>query len=286
MIKILVTGSNGQLGTEIRNRKDLVKTACFEFVDVDTLDLRRTGELGLFFEARSFDYIINCAAYTAVDKAESEELMASGGNVGVVENLVRHARPSGSKFIHISTDYVFDGSSKTPYQETDPPKPQTIYGSTKLKGEQLVLNYPAGMIIRTSWLYSPFGHNFLKSILSKAKQGNDLRVVDDQIGTPTYAGHLANAILDIINSVENDSAFVHGIFHYSNMGSCTWFDFAAAIIREAGLKVNVIPIKTPEYQTAAKRPAYSVLSKEKIINTYSLTIPHWMDGLKECLKQV
>ena len=282
-MKILVTGAEGQLGSDIRQRAAHHPQWEFHCIDIRDVDLTDSEAAAAFFKGHSYDWVINTAAYTAVDRAETDVQGARAGNVVLVENLVDIIRPKGSYLIHLSTDYVFDGTSSRPYKENDIPNPQSVYGHTKLEGEKRALHYQNAMVVRTSWLYSSLGQNFMNSILRKAKSGEPLKVVNDQFGTPTYAGHLADAI---IHKIEGGTTFQPGVFHFSNSGTCSWFDFARAILSEAGLDVSVTPIDTNAFPTAAKRPAYSVLSKHKLIQTFNIQIPHWKDGLRECLRNL
>jgi len=287
MIQILVTGANGQLGSDLKLRSSGFPHLNFEFIDVEDIDLTNKKKVQNFFSNHSYQYCINCAAYTAVDKAENDKETAFKVNAEAVENLVNAIRPQETRLIHISTDYVFDGKARRPYKEEYPANPQTVYGFSKLAGEKIVLKYQHGMILRTSWLYSIYGHNFLKTILKKGKEQKELQVVNDQTGTPTWAGHLADAMLRIIHSVENNRIpFQPGIYHFTNEGSCSWYDFALAIKDAAGLSCKIIPVPTSAYPLPAKRPAYSVLDKKKIRTTYPVSIPSWKTGLSECLKRM
>jgi len=287
MIQILVTGAKGQLGSDLKLRSSEFPGMQFDFIDLEELDLTIASEVQLFFKKHSYDYCINCAAYTAVDKAENDEEMAFKVNSLAIKNLVHSIRSQGTRLIHISTDYVFNGLAHIPYTEEDEADPQTVYGRTKLAGEKTVREYFSGLILRTSWLYSIYGHNFVKTILEKGRVQKELRVVNDQIGTPTWAGHLADAILEIIDSVERKKVpYKTGLFHFSNEGSCNWYDFALAIKEGAGLDCEIIPVPTSEYSLPAKRPAYSILNKEKIRSTYPVKIPSWQSGLSECLKRI
>ena len=284
MANILITGSNGQLGSEIKEISNQYSQFNFTYTDIDNLDITDVAILKGFFNNQKIDYIINCAAYTAVDKAEGDRKNAELINISAVANLVKLASNHGIKLIHISTDYVFDGTSHIPYTETSATNPVSVYGLTKLKGETEASRLQQSIIIRTSWLYSSFGKNFVKSMLSLANDRDELGVVFDQIGCPTYARDLAEAIMQIISkSDENPALFVPGIYHYSNEGICSWYDLAYEIVKFAGLKTYVKPIETKEYPTPAKRPAYSVFNKNKIKNTFSVEIPHWRDSLNKCL---
>jgi len=281
---ILVTGCKGQLGSEIRDLSGSYDLGFF-FTDIDELDLLNNNDLNNFFLNNKVDHIINCAAYTAVDKAESEEDKARQINRDAVMNLIHCAEKYSAGLIHVSTDYVFDGKGNTPYTEDHPVNPLTIYGKTKLEGEERILNSDArAMIIRTSWLYSSYGNNFVKTIFRLGKERDELGVVNDQTGTPTYARDLGKAILDITDKCVNDPGmFIGGIYHYSNEGACTWYDLAVEIIKLTGIECNIKAIGTVDYPTPAERPGYSVLSKEKIKETFSITVPEWRESLRECL---
>jgi len=284
MKSILVTGANGQLGKEIQSLASDVKIFNFIFTDVDTLDISNEIELSNFFKKNSIDYIINCAAYTAVDKAESEVELCNKINSVAVKNLVSFAEEYNIKFITVSTDYVFDGTNYKPYTEDDKTSPNSVYGSSKLAGEIEALKYEKSIIIRTSWLYSHFGGNFIRTMLNLSETRNELSVIFDQIGTPTYAADLAGAIIEIIRYSE-DNNFVTGIYNYSNEGVTSWYDFAKTIFRITNTNCKVFPIETKDYPTPAARPHYSVLNKSKIKETFNLFIPYWEDSLAECLRE-
>ncbi len=285
MKKVLVTGSKGQLGSEIKNLTPAYPGFQFEFIDIDELDLTDTEAVNDFFKQRHFDFCINCSAYTAVDKAEDEKERAMKVNFTAVKNLAHILAGKKSFFIHISTDYVFDGKNHKPYLETDPTSPQSVYGFSKLKGEEAVLESGVdAIIIRTSWLYSGYGNNFVKTILRLAKERNTLTVVADQVGTPTYAGDLARAILEIIDS--NKLKPGKDIYHFSNEGVTSWFDFARAIVDESGFTCKVTPIETKDFPTKATRPFYSVLNKRKIKQDFNILIPYWRDSLKVVLNKL
>jgi len=285
MALILVTGAMGQLGNELKISSKKYFGNDFIFTDFDTLDITDGEALMQFIAKRKPGWIINCAAFTSVDKAEEEQEKAHMINALGVKNIVSVIRDSPCRLIHISTDYVFDGRSETPYRESDPVNPETVYGHTKLEGEKYALLHPHSLVIRTSWLYSLYGHNFVKTILRLAEGENPLRVVNDQVGSPTWAADLADAILEIISGVNNHQiAFNAGIYNYSNEGTCSWYEFALAILEEAGISKEVIPITTPEFPLPAKRPQYSVLNKSKITENYRLAIPHWRTSLSKCIK--
>ncbi|NTW87905.1 MAG: dTDP-4-dehydrorhamnose reductase [Desulfobulbaceae bacterium] len=275
---VLVTGANGQLGSELRELASTHPDRRFFFTDWQDLDITDAEAVKRYVDQNGIDVIINAAAYTAVDKAESEPDLAEAINHHGAGNLAEAAGARGALLIHVSTDYVFDGAGCTPYTETMPANPLGVYGETKLRGEQAVLASGArAVIIRTAWLYSSFGNNFVKTMLRLGRERETLGVVVDQIGTPTYARDLALAILSVV------SAPRPGIYHYCNDGVASWYDFAKAVMDISGLACDVRPIETREYPTPAKRPGFSVLSKTKIKQTYSLTIPYWRDSVRECI---
>ncbi len=285
MKKIFVTGSKGQLGNEIQLLSKGFKDYEFVFHDIDTLDLTDFEKLEEFFRTQSPDMVINCAAYTAVDKAEEETELAYLLNAEVPEKLASFADTFNSYMIHISTDYVFDGRNYRPYKENDLPNPLSVYAKSKHAGEQKVLQYGNTAIVRTSWLYSRFGNNFVKTMLRLGKERDTLHIVYDQTGTPTNAGDLASAILKLAEYV-NQKEHVQGIFHYSNEGVCSWYDLAKEIIEYAGYSCNVLPITTDKYPLPAIRPNYTVMDKSRIKNTLGISIPHWKDSLITCLKHL
>lgn len=282
---ILITGSNGQLGNEMK--KILKGDNSFNafFTDIEELDITNLSAVEKFTVSNNINYIINCAAYTAVDLAEDNIDIANNINHIAIENLGKAAYKAKAKVIHISTDYVFDGTSCYPYSEDDKTNPQSVYGITKLNGEKALSEILPNdsIIIRTAWLYSPFGKNFVKTMITLGKTKDCLNVVADQIGTPTYAGDLANAIYEIIISKK----WIPGIYHYTNEGVCSWYDFTKIIHKIAGITTCYIkPVTTEEYPVKAKRPAYSVLSKSKIKQTYGIQIPYWIDSLEKCIKEL
>ena len=289
-MKVLVIGKNGQLGKSIhkiiKNKKQINN---FIFIGREELDLSNSQSIHLFFRNKKFDIIINCAAYTAVDKAEKEYDLANQINNVAVRELGKIAKILNAKLIHISTDYVFDGKKIKPYLETDLTNPINIYGKTKCAGEnslKKVMLFNA-IIIRTSWVYSEFGKNFLTSIIKLGKKNNELKIVSDQIGSPTYATDLASAILDIIkNKTFMQNNFPTEIYHYSNIGNISWFDFAKEIFRLTKIQFKIKPILTKNYCTLAKRPKNSVLNKSKIFNRYNVKRRLWKSSLKMCLKSV
>jgi len=288
MAKILVTGSNGQLGSEIKELRAMAEGLEFIFTDVDDLDIANPESVDTYISELKPQYIVNCAAYTAVDKAEGEEAAAHSINAKAPLYLAKAAKSVNAKFIHVSTDYVFDGKSFKPYTEDMPTNPTSIYGSTKLEGEQFSLNtYTETVIIRTSWLYSKFGNNFVKTMIKLGTDRDELGVIFDQVGTPTNAADLAEAICSIITRAETDkSKFVPGIYHYSNEGVCSWYDFAIQIHEYANVSCNVKPLLTVQYPTPAPRPHYSVLDKSKIKETFKITIPYWKTSLLACINSL
>jgi len=283
MKNILVTGSNGQLGNALRTLAPLYGNFRFIYADIDILDLADKDAVFSFFETNKIDYILNCAAYTAVDKAENDQVLCDLVNHKGVKNIGEAAAQFQAKVIHISTDYVFDGTSYRPYLETDKACPVSVYGKTKFAGEEALLKIcPESVIIRTSWLYSEFGNNFVKTMLRLGKERDQLYVIYDQVGTPTYAGDLASAMLKIADSKE----FVPGVYHFSNEGVCSWYDFTIKIHQLSGTICQIYPIETKDYPTKAARPHYSVLNKSKIKSTYQLVIPHWEESLKKMLSHL
>ena len=285
MAIILITGANGQLGNELKIVSKNFYGYDFIFTDIDSLDITNAEQTSDFIQKSRPDWIINCAAYNLVDKAESESEIALLINGTAVKNITEVIKGSECRFIHVSSDYIYDGKSNVPYNEYSQSNPLSAYGRSKSAGEKYALVHQGSMIIRTSWLYSSFGNNFVKTILRHAKEKESLRVVFDQTGSPTYAADLAGAIMSIISGViRNQIALNAGIYNYSNEGVCTWYDFAIEIIREAGLSCHVNPVLTKDYQLAAQRPAYSVMDKSKIKDNYGLSIPHWRTSLEKCMK--
>ena len=281
-IKVLVTGSNGQLGSEIRVISAQHPLLDITFTDVDELDITDSIAVDKVIRDLKPNFIINCAAFTAVDRAETEIESASKLNSIAPGILAKSCKENGCKMIHISTDYVFDGTAQTPYTEESPVNPTSEYGLSKLKGDRAVLSSGVGMVIRTSWLYSSFGANFVKTIIRNGKIKPELRVVCDQVGSPTYARDFATSILDIVSL--GDKRFIPEIFHYSNEGVCSWYDFACEIIKQAEIDCKVVPIGTIDYPLPAKRPMYSVFDKSKIRQYYNIEIPNWKDSLENCIK--
>ena len=272
----LVVGCNGQLGNELK----LLLQDKAVYVDKDELDITDKQAVSDFVTAQPFEAIINCAAYTAVDKAESDEKLAELINV----EGPRHLAATGVPLVHISTDYVFDGTNCKPYVEEDTPNPQTAYGRTKLAGEKAVMETAkTAVIIRTAWLYSTFGNNFVKTMRKLGAERDKLNVVFDQVGTPTYAGDLAKAIVAILPQIK---AGMKEIYHFSNEGVCSWYDFALAIMAQSDLDCQVFPIESKEYPTPAKRPHYSVLNKAKIKRDFGIEINNWAVSLAECVEKL
>jgi dTDP-4-dehydrorhamnose reductase len=281
--KILVTGADGQLGKELRAQEILFPDSQFLFFSRSELSVEKEEELRLVFEREKPSFCINCAAYTAVDKAESDRDNAFLINAEAVGLLAKTCRSVSSRFIHISTDYVFDGNSSRPLLENDQTAPINVYGESKLRGEELARKEdPGALIIRTAWVYSEFGNNFVKTMIRLMKEREAVNVINDQIGSPTYAADLASAILKICHTEK----FVPGIFHYSNAGRISWYDFACAIKELTGSRCKVNPISSSEYPTAARRPKYSLLNTAKIASTYSLAIPEWKSSLEKCLERI
>lgn len=280
----MVTGANGQLGKEFGILAAAFPQYHFLLASRAHLPIEDAEALKNFFEGNAIDYCINCAAYTAVDKAETEREQAFLINAAAAGNLATVCKVHNTLLIHISTDYVFEGNGSHPYKESDAVYPVSVYGHSKLKGEELVLqNNPAAVIIRTSWVYSQFGNNFVKTMLRLMKEKESINVVNDQLGCPTYAADLAAAIMEII---EKHSTFniQYSIFNYCNEGVISWYDFALAIKELTGSNCSVNPIPTSQYPTPAKRPHYSVLDTGLIKQTFSITIPAWKQSLQKCLR--
>ncbi len=284
MNKILVTGANGQLGSEIRELAKDSENRYF-FTDAKELDITDIKALESFIDKNEIDTIINCAAYTAVDKAESDIERADMVNHKAVMYMAKVSKDRGIKFIHVSTDYVFDGKNYKPYVEDDKPNPQSVYGKTKLDGEKALFEISPknSIIIRTSWVYSSYGNNFVKTMLKLGKERDELGVIYDQIGTPTYARDLAKAILQIIPKIQNSKL---KIYHYSNEGVLSWYDFAKEIMKMAKLECKINPLESFEYPTPAPRPYFSILNKAKIKKEFDITVPYWKDSLFDCIKKI
>ena len=279
---ILVTGSNGQVGSEIRKlSKDYNYN--FFFTTSTNLDITEDNKVKEYIESNKINTIINSAAYTAVDNAEEDSANANNINHLAIQNIAQISKDNNIKLIHISTDYVFDGKNFKPYCEDDKTNPNSVYGQTKLDGEKAILEYNLknSIIIRTSWVYSSFGNNFVKTMLKLGKEKDSLGVIFDQVGTPTYAKDLAKTILDIIPNIKNEKI---EIYNYSNEGVLSWYDFAKEIMKMAKIDCTINPIETFQYPTPAKRPHYSLLNKSKIKKEFNITIPYWKDSLDKCLK--
>ncbi len=287
MRQILIIGQEGQLGSTFHQLSANIPWAQWTFTTEKILDLTSQKTIRNFFSDKKFDFIVNCAAYTAVDKAESERETAFRLNAEALGYIGVEAARMGAKIIHISTDYVFGGMHNRPLKPDHPTDPESVYGQSKLKGEEILLkNNSQSMVIRTSWLYSLHGKNFFKTMLNLGQERDTLNVVFDQIGTPTLADDLADAILSIINkTVQGETKFVPGVYHYSNEGVCSWFDFAIAIFEETGINCRTIPVESDQFPTPAPRPFYSVMDKSLIKNTFRIEIPHWQKSLKKCIAQ-
>lgn len=285
MIKVLVTGSNGQLGSELKELATNYPLYEFLFTDVHELDITNRSNVSQYFQIHNPDVIINCAAYTAVDKAESDEESAFKVNAVAPHILAIAAAEYGAFMVHISTDYVYDGFNHSPYTENDRINPLSVYARSKAEGEKAVLETNGkAIIIRTSWLYSAFGTNFVKTILRYGVERESLTVVFDQTGTPTYARDLARAILDTLPmAMLSDTTEV---YHYSNEGVASWYDFAKAIIDIAEINCKILPIPAREYALPAERPFYTVLDKAKIKKKFAIEIPYWRDSLQHCMKRI
>lgn len=282
-MKVLITGGNGQLGSELKNK---TKSLGWEtrFIDIEDLDLTDVEKVTQYLSYFRPDYIINCAAYTAVDKAESDKENATSINAKVPELLSKLSASLNSRLIHISTDYVYSGKDFLPIKETSTPAPESIYGKTKLLGEQLVQKNSEAIILRTSWLYSIYGNNFVKSMISLGKEKDQLGVVFDQVGSPTNAEDLADATTKIILFSRENKKWPHGIYNYSNEGVASWYDFACDIMETKGLNCKINPIETKDYPLPAPRPNYSNMNKNKIKTTFNIEIPHWRSSLKKVLE--
>ena len=285
-MRVLITGSNGQLGSEIKELANNYKKLDCVFKDLPKLDICNVQALEAFILDHQINAVINCAAYTAVDKAEKDAEMAEQVNSIGVLNLLKALQKVNGKLIHISTDYVFDGDHTIPYKESDPVSPIGVYGKTKREGELAVINSEVdAIIIRTSWLYSSYGNNFVKTMLRMGSEKETLDVISDQVGTPTYARDLAKTCLEILCRDNSGNISKNGnLYHYSNEGVTSWYDFAIAIMKLAEVHCKVHPIGTKDYPTLAKRPQYSVLDKSKIKSDFKIKIPHWRDSLMDCIK--
>ena len=281
MKNILITGANGQLGSEIRVASAHFPQFRFFFTDVTELDICNREAVHAYMAENHMDGIVNCAAYTAVDKGEDDAETCYRINRDAVKNLAEAAREYKLDIIHVSTDYVFDGKSYLPYTEVMPVNPSSVYGKSKLEGERILMEIcPEAVIVRTSWLYSSFGNNFVKTMLRLGQERDMLNVIFDQVGTPTYAADLAVALLSILAAGKPAA----GIYHYSNEGVCSWYDFTRSIHRLAGISCDLVPIESKEYPVRTPRPHFSVLNKAKIKQTYGIEIPHWEDSLEKCIR--
>lgn len=284
-MNLLVTGSQGQLGSELQALEKEYPDYTFFFTDIKELDITNEDNTAKFIKGNKIEVVINCAGYTAVDKAESDKQQAMLINATGVKNLAQACGKTNALLIHISTDYVFEGKSFKPYTENDTASPKSIYGKTKLDGEiEVIFNAKRALIFRTSWLYSSFGKNFVKTIFEKAKSEKELKVVYDQIGTPTYAADLARAILDIIPKVP--SKIRTEIYNYSNEGVASWYDFAQAIVNIKKLDCNIEPVLTKDFPTDAQRPFFTVLNKARVKKDFGIKIPHWRKSLEVCLAKL
>ena len=285
MHNILVTGSKGQLGNEIQKLATSYPFCKFIFTDVEELDITDNEQIDNFFNKNKIDFIINCAAYTAVDKAETDRELADLINITAVKYLAKISKKFKTILIHISTDYIFNGRNYMPYVETDKPDPISYYGHTKLNGEIQIGKYAGNaIIIRTSWLYSGFGNNFVKTMIKYGNERDSLKVVADQVGTPTYAADLAKVILEVIPKLKNIKGIE--IYNFSNEGAISWYDFAEAIMKLKNINCKIIPIESKDYPTPAPRPFYSILNKAKIKNDFGIEIPYWLDSLEKCLAEL
>lgn len=284
MLRILVTGSNGQLGKSLQEiARQFSEKLVFHFTDISMLDISNEAEVRDFFKKNHYNYCINCAAYTAVDNAEENKDLAFAINADGSKNLAQVCEEYNCIFIHVSTDFVFDGTKEEPYTTLDQPRPINIYGASKLEGEKLIRKIANKyFIIRTSWVYSEYGNNFVKTMIKLGKEKERLDVVSDQIGSPTYARDLAQFLLNII-VVKNDK---YGTYHFSNDGVLSWYDFAQAIIKLSKSDTKVFPISSSGYKTKAKRPKFSVLNKDETIKIFKIELQPWQTSLKTCVKNL
>ncbi|MGP1992279.1 dTDP-4-dehydrorhamnose reductase [Zobellia laminariae] len=281
-MNILITGGNGQLGSELKELSDEYSDFTFFFTDVKNLDITNEKEVRKFVIENHIKVILNCAAYTAVDKAEEEKDLANLVNSEAVKIIAQIAKEQNSRLIHISTDYIFDGQGFSPYTVNNLANPVNHYGESKWEGEKalLAINPPNSLIIRTSWVYSSYGNNFVKTMIRLGAERSELNVIDDQIGSPTYAKDLARFLLEKALSYEFKNV---GIYHYTNEGVCSWYDFATEIMNLANLKCKINPIPSSAYPTLAKRPFYSVLDKKELKSDFGVTIPYWKESLFNCI---
>ncbi len=281
---ILITGSNGQLGNEFRKISKIETEHSWHFTDLPDLDITDHEEVMAYFQDHKIDICINCAAYTAVDKAEEESDLADEVNARAVGHLADACLKNNALLIHVSTDYVFDGENYKPYDEEDPVNPTSAYGRSKAKGEAMIRQHTCkSVIVRTAWLYSATGHNFLKTMMKLGGQRDELKVVVDQIGTPTWAADLAEALWQIAMKSEGTQK---EIFHYSNEGAISWYDFAKTIMEISQLPCHVLPIESKDYPVKTKRPFYSVLNKAKIKRDFDVDVPYWKESLINCIKEI
>ena len=287
---ILITGAAGQVGNEFRFLAFTHAQFKFIYTDVEQLDITKLGETLRFFKRNTPQYVINCAAYTAVDKAETDVALATKINANGARNLAKACQATGATLIQLSTDYVYHNNQNTPFKEGDRTSPKGVYAKTKLRGDLAALKFcERAIVLRTSWVYGTFGNNFVKTMLRLGKEREQLNVVFDQIGTPTYARDLAKAILKVAQKIENqevDPKILRGVFHYSNEGVTSWYDFTKAIFDIRDIACRVFPIESTQYPTPAARPPFSVLNKAKFRETFSIDIPHWRDSLVACLKEL
>ena len=280
-MNLLITGANGQLGNELRVAFGERSDVRLFFTDVETLDITKSWMLDEYVEKNEITHIVNCAAFTAVDRAEEDRLGAAKLNIDAVGNIANTALRHGIRVVHISTDYVFDGRGFQPYTENMPALPSTVYGKTKFAGEQTLTTLCRdSIVIRTAWLYSSFGSNFVKTMIKYGREKDEMHVVYDQIGSPTYAADLAGVIVEILTN----RLWTPGIYHYTNEGICSWYDFAKAILRLMDIDCKLSPVTSSEYKSKTPRPFYTVLNKNKIKKTFDIEIPYWMDSLERCIK--
>lgn len=282
-MKILVTGSGGQLGSELQELAAVNEHIEFDFTDYPKLDLTKPEMVAAAFEKKDYDYCINCAAYTAVDKAEKDKAIADAINIDACKTLAYQCEKKNVALIHVSTDFVFNGTAHRPLREETPPSPVNHYGFSKLNGEKAIQEIAKKFfILRTSWLYSTYGNNFVKTMIRLSETKDELDVIADQIGTPTYARDLAKAILITIKTESKN----YGLYHYSNEGAASWYDFTCAIFEYKGISTLVNPILTEQYPSPASRPYYSLMDKSKFKRTFGVKIPYWRKSLKECLEKL
>jgi dTDP-4-dehydrorhamnose reductase len=286
-VKLLITGAKGQLGSELQVLSTERKNDEFTFVDIEEMDLGTDRAIENYFEGRHFDFVVNCAAYTAVDKAEDDQVLAFRVNAGAVKAIADICKRKSMRLIHISTDYVFDGNGNLPIGEDTTPHPLSVYGQSKLDGERYVKEtLDNAYVIRTAWVYSSYGKNFIKTISKLARERASLSVVNDQFGSPTYARDLASVILQMIDKISTGVVDIPGTYHYSNEGAISWFDLAWFIVHHERLSCQVLPIPSEDYPTRAVRPRFSVLDKRKLKHTFGIEIPHWYTSLEDCLNQL